>query len=110
MELELKNLYDDFRDGETIKAYAKIIKEKFCTFFDFLSLAMFCRCLSFLGVIKNYFFFFFLDKASLISFLILETLVFLLGFLLCFLTVFLFFPVFFFFFTILKYKADTENT
>lgn len=24
-ELELKNLYDDFRDGETIKAYAKII-------------------------------------------------------------------------------------
>jgi hydrogenase expression/formation protein HypD len=27
MELELKNLYDDFRDGETIKAYAKIIKE-----------------------------------------------------------------------------------
>jgi len=27
MELELKNLYDDFRDGDTIKAYAKIIKE-----------------------------------------------------------------------------------
>jgi len=27
MELELKNLYDDFRDGETIKAYAKIIAE-----------------------------------------------------------------------------------
>ena len=27
MELELKNLYDDFRDGETIKAYARIIKE-----------------------------------------------------------------------------------
>ena len=26
-ELELKNLYDDFRDGETIKAYAKIITE-----------------------------------------------------------------------------------
>jgi len=26
-ELELKNLYDDFRDGETIKAYAKIISE-----------------------------------------------------------------------------------
>ena len=26
-ELELKNLYDDFRDGETIKAYAKIIAE-----------------------------------------------------------------------------------
>ncbi len=25
--LELKNLYDDFRDGETIKAYAKIITE-----------------------------------------------------------------------------------
>lgn len=25
--LELKNLYDDFRDGETIKAYAKIIAE-----------------------------------------------------------------------------------
>lgn len=27
MALELKNLYDDFRDGETIKAYAKIIAE-----------------------------------------------------------------------------------
>ncbi len=27
MGLELKNLYDDFRDGETIKAYAKIIAE-----------------------------------------------------------------------------------
>ncbi len=27
MGLELKNLYDDFRDAETIKAYAKIIKE-----------------------------------------------------------------------------------
>jgi len=27
VELELKNLYDDFRDGETIKAYAKIIAE-----------------------------------------------------------------------------------
>ena len=27
MELELKNLYEDFRDGETIKAYAKIINE-----------------------------------------------------------------------------------
>jgi hydrogenase expression/formation protein HypD len=27
MELELKNLYDDFRDGDTIKAYAKIISE-----------------------------------------------------------------------------------
>jgi hydrogenase expression/formation protein HypD len=27
MELELKNLYDDFRDGDTIKAYAKIIEE-----------------------------------------------------------------------------------
>jgi hydrogenase expression/formation protein HypD len=26
-ELKLKNLYDDFRDGETIKAYAKIIAE-----------------------------------------------------------------------------------
>jgi len=26
-ELELKNLYDDFRDGDTIKAYAKIISE-----------------------------------------------------------------------------------
>jgi len=26
-KLELKNLYDDFRDGETIKAYAKIIAE-----------------------------------------------------------------------------------
>jgi hydrogenase expression/formation protein HypD len=26
-ELELKNLYDDFRDGDTIKAYAKIIAE-----------------------------------------------------------------------------------
>jgi len=26
-ELELKNLYDDFRDGEAIKAYAKIIAE-----------------------------------------------------------------------------------
>ncbi|WP_415407860.1 hydrogenase formation protein HypD [Sulfurovum sp. CS9] len=26
-DLELKNLYDDFRDGETIKAYAKIIAE-----------------------------------------------------------------------------------
>jgi len=26
-ELELKNLYDDFRDGETIKAYAEIISE-----------------------------------------------------------------------------------
>jgi len=25
MELELKNLYDNFRDGETLKAYAKII-------------------------------------------------------------------------------------
>ncbi|TET88827.1 MAG: hydrogenase formation protein HypD [Sulfurovum sp.] len=27
MALELKNLYDNFRDGETIKAYAKIIAE-----------------------------------------------------------------------------------
>ncbi|MDD2906910.1 MAG: hydrogenase formation protein HypD [Sulfurimonas sp.] len=27
MELQLKNLYDDFRDAKTIKAYAKIIKE-----------------------------------------------------------------------------------
>ncbi len=27
MELELKNLYDDFRDGNTIKAYAKIINQ-----------------------------------------------------------------------------------
>jgi len=27
MGLELKNLYDDFRDGKTIKAYAKIIAE-----------------------------------------------------------------------------------
>jgi hydrogenase expression/formation protein HypD len=27
MGLELKNLYDNFRDGETIKAYAKIIAE-----------------------------------------------------------------------------------
>lgn len=27
MGLELKNLYDDFRDADTIKAYAKIIKE-----------------------------------------------------------------------------------
>ena len=27
MELELKNLYDDFRDAKTIKAYAKIINE-----------------------------------------------------------------------------------
>ena len=27
MGLELKNLYDNFRDGDTIKAYAKIIKE-----------------------------------------------------------------------------------
>jgi hydrogenase expression/formation protein HypD len=27
MTLDLKNLYDDFRDGETIKAYAKIIAE-----------------------------------------------------------------------------------
>jgi hydrogenase expression/formation protein HypD len=27
MELELKNLYDDFRDGKTIKAYAKIIEQ-----------------------------------------------------------------------------------
>jgi hydrogenase expression/formation protein HypD len=27
MELELKNLYDDFRDGDTIKAYAKMIGE-----------------------------------------------------------------------------------
>ena len=26
-ELELKNLYDDFRDGDTIKAYARIIAE-----------------------------------------------------------------------------------
>jgi len=26
-ELELKNLYDDFRDGDTIKAYAKIIAQ-----------------------------------------------------------------------------------
>ncbi|MDQ7042475.1 MAG: hydrogenase formation protein HypD [Sulfurimonas sp.] len=26
-QLELKNLYDDFRDGETIKAYAKIIAQ-----------------------------------------------------------------------------------
>ncbi|MCB4760345.1 MAG: hydrogenase formation protein HypD [Sulfurovum sp.] len=26
-ELQLKNLYDDFRDGETIKAYAKIIAQ-----------------------------------------------------------------------------------
>ena len=26
-ELELKNLYDDFRDGKTLKAYAKIIAE-----------------------------------------------------------------------------------
>jgi hydrogenase expression/formation protein HypD len=28
MELELKNLYDDFRDGNTIKAYAKLIEEE----------------------------------------------------------------------------------
>ncbi len=27
MKLELKNLYDDFRDGKTLKAYAKIIEE-----------------------------------------------------------------------------------
>ena len=27
MKIELKNLYDDFRDGDTIKAFAKIIKE-----------------------------------------------------------------------------------
>jgi len=27
MALELKNLYDDFRDGETLKAYARIIAE-----------------------------------------------------------------------------------
>ncbi|WP_324170841.1 hydrogenase formation protein HypD [Sulfurimonas sp.] len=27
MELELNNLYDDFRDGDTIKAFAKIINE-----------------------------------------------------------------------------------
>ena len=27
MALELKNLYDDFRDGDTIKAYAKIIQK-----------------------------------------------------------------------------------
>ncbi len=27
MKLELKNLYDDFRDADTIKAFAKIIKE-----------------------------------------------------------------------------------
>jgi len=27
VELKLKNLYDDFRDADTIKAYAKIIKE-----------------------------------------------------------------------------------
>ena len=27
MGLELKNLYDDFRDANTIKAYAKLIKE-----------------------------------------------------------------------------------
>lgn len=27
MSLELKNLYDDFRDGDTIKAFAKIINE-----------------------------------------------------------------------------------
>jgi len=27
MSLELKNLYDDFRDGDTIKAYAKMIAE-----------------------------------------------------------------------------------
>jgi len=27
MSLELKNLYDDFRDADTIKAYAKIIKQ-----------------------------------------------------------------------------------
>lgn len=27
MQIELKNLYDDFRDAETIKAYAKIIAE-----------------------------------------------------------------------------------
>ena len=26
-ELELKNLYDDFRNGDTIKAYAKIISD-----------------------------------------------------------------------------------
>ncbi|MCF6205616.1 MAG: hydrogenase formation protein HypD [Sulfurovum sp.] len=26
-ELELKNLYDDFRDGETLKAYAKVIAQ-----------------------------------------------------------------------------------
>ncbi len=25
MKLELKNLYDDFRDGNTIKTFAKII-------------------------------------------------------------------------------------
>jgi hydrogenase expression/formation protein HypD len=28
MELELKNLYDDFRDANTIKAYAKLIKKE----------------------------------------------------------------------------------
>ena len=28
MELELKNLYDDFRDGKTIKAYAKLIEDE----------------------------------------------------------------------------------
>ncbi|WP_457748140.1 hydrogenase formation protein HypD [Sulfurimonas sp.] len=28
MELELKNLYDDFRNGDTIKAYAKLIAEE----------------------------------------------------------------------------------
>jgi len=27
MDLELKNLYDDFRDADTIKAYAKMISE-----------------------------------------------------------------------------------
>jgi len=26
-ELQLKNLYDNFRDGDTIKAFAKIIAE-----------------------------------------------------------------------------------
>ena len=28
MKLELKNLYDDFRDGKTIKAYAKLIEDE----------------------------------------------------------------------------------
>ena len=28
MDLELKNLYDDFRDADTIKTFAKLIKQE----------------------------------------------------------------------------------